>query len=48
VLFNDVVALDVLVKLLISEGVAGLENDDGGVPEELCDLAGGVQNAFDD
>ena len=46
--FNDVVTFNILVKLLISEEVAAFKNDDGRVPEEVCDLAGGVEDAFND
>lgn len=46
--FNDVVTFNILMKLLISEEVAAFKNNDGRVPEEVCDLAGGVEDAFND
>lgn len=48
VFFNDLITVDVLVELLVSEVIGGFKLEDGWVSEEYGDLIGGVEDGHDD
>ena len=46
--FDDVIGMDVLLELGVSELVGGFEDDDGWVSEEGSNLSWGIKNGLDD
>jgi hypothetical protein len=46
--FDDIIGMDVLLELGVSELVGGFEDDDGWVSKEGGDLGWGIKNGFDD
>lgn len=48
VFFNDLVTVDVLVELLVSEVIRGFKLEDGRVSEECGDFIGSVEDGHDD